>query len=198
MSETITNYESLIDLFNSSEEGRRHIHFFAAIPDDLIPYLPGFWWDQSVLFALELEGKSVGVDDLVHFLDVPIWRSTEESSLFTVTGRQILESPQNYANHWKRIQAADLSYPIMLYERDDHSILLDGYHRLHRAIHEGMSHIRASYLYEDQIKVTLVEDGFLGELNAAALQDPDFIVNARIVARELLASDQSNLYPVWR
>lgn len=189
--------QPLIDMFNRNEEGKRHVRFFSAIPDELIDYMPGFWWNQSRLFALELNSTPLSLSTLDHLLTVPIWRSTNQSGLFSVTGREILASPGTYKDHWNRVIAADISYPIILYRRGDLTILLDGYHRLLKTIYLERLHIDASYLAPQQLQEVLEHDGFLGELNAISQCDPNFIAVARTVARELLHSDNANQYPLW-
>ena len=106
-------------------------------------------------------------------------------------------NPKRYPDHWRRIQAADISYPIILYKRDGYILLLDGYHRLLKPIYEGHSHIHASFIAYERIDGILITERFLGELNTASRDDPEFIVHAREVARDLLVSEKVDQYPAW-
>ena len=161
-----------------SEDGIRHVRFFASIPDGLVAFMPGFWWKQEELFRLDVEPCPVNLSDLESFLDVPIWRASAQSALFSVTARQILANPGDYEDHRNRIEAADIRYPISMYMAEGRPVLLDGYHRLVSAVKKGITTISAVYPTRNQLRDVLVEEGFLGELNEISQFDPHFIAYA--------------------
>lgn len=194
----MNNEQRIRQAFLGSDEGIRHVRFFALIPHQLVPFMPGFWWKQDELFQLEIEPATVFLDDLKQFLDVPIWRSTKQAALFSVTARDILANPEQYSDHWSRVALADTRYPIAIYMRNGQSVLLDGYHRLLRSVHIGSPSIPAIYPTTEMLRNILVTDGFLGELNEISQFDPCFIDTARRVAKKILDSDSNVEFPEWK
>lgn len=47
---------------------------------------------------------------------------------------------KEFAKHWKRANEADLNYPVIL---DDDGFIMDGWHRVAKALFLGMSTIKA-------------------------------------------------------
>lgn len=187
----------IVDLLKHSEEGKRHVRFFAAIPDRLVPFMPGFWWNQEMLFALDLDPVDVDLAELEVFLDVPIWRATGQAKLFSVTGRQILENPDLYEDHWNRVMLANTDFPITMYLRNGIPILLDGYHRSLQAFNLGKHSLRVVYPTGDELSGVLESDGFLGELNSISQFDREFISLARRAALMILENDPDGDYREW-
>lgn len=56
-----------------------------------------------------------------------------------------LSNVKQIANHFKRVQLADLDYPIIL---DDHGYIADGWHRVIKALIEGKNTIKAIRIQE--------------------------------------------------
>lgn len=182
-------------LFLDSPEGRRHVAFFAAIPDALVPHMAPFWWHMNKLLTLDLPVDDVAMTDLRPFLDVPYWRAGAHSHLFQLSARDILADTVTHADHWVRTMAADLSYPIVLYHQDGRTILLDGYHRVLKAEYLSLDSLPARVVPEEIVPTILVHDGFLGELNRLRLHTPNLIADARRVARELKMTCPDGTFP---
>jgi hypothetical protein len=85
--------------------------------------------------------EEVPVDSLTWLLDLPIWGWRGEP--FQVTPNQVRGDPKTYAVHLARVMWSDLGDPIHLAERNGRWVVLDGYHRLLKAVIEGRSTIRA-------------------------------------------------------
>jgi hypothetical protein len=187
---------SLKRLFFDSGEGRRHVAFFAAIPDALVPYMAPFCWHMDKLWALELPVVDLAMIDLRELLNVPYWRAGANSSLFQHSARDVLSDPATHANHWARTMATDLAYPIMLYQENGRRIL-DGYHRLLKAESMGVSTLATRVVPEELVPTILIENGFLGELNRLRLHTPRLIADARQIARELKVTLPDGIFPDW-
>lgn len=117
-----------------------------------------FWWDLDKLHALadNLPQKTLATADLLWHLDIPYWKHNDKP--FQLTPRQVWEEPQKYQEQYERTLVADLSYPIIIRERDDKVLFLDGVHRLLRAVVEGVPSLEARVFSEDHIPVILHED----------------------------------------
>jgi hypothetical protein len=97
------------------------------------------WEDDQAGFEGPVE--EVPLDALVWLLDLPIWgwRGTP----FQVTPNQVRADPNTYAIHHARVMWSDLEDPIHLAERNGRWVVLDGYHRLLKAVIEQRPTIRA-------------------------------------------------------
>lgn len=56
-----------------------------------------------------------------------------------------LSNVKQIANHFKRVQSANLDYPVIL---DDHGYIADGWHRIVKALVDGKSTIKAIRIQE--------------------------------------------------
>jgi len=184
-----------------SEEGRRHVAFFAAIPDMLLPWIVPFWWHRDRLFALELPILHRQMTELRPFLSVPTWRAGRNAGLFQLTGWDILANREKHADHWQRTMAADLRYPLTCYQLPDRLTLLDGYHRTLTAEATGVESLPIVIVPPEMVDDLLIRDGFLGELNAirasAIDRDQDRIPTLRRVAQKLRAEHPEGTFPDW-
>lgn len=88
--------------------------------------------------------KDVALDELLWLLDKNVW---EDHNFVPITPRAVLLCPRQYPYHHKRIMDADLSYPILVYAREDGGIgVADGCHRLCKAFILAHTYISARYV----------------------------------------------------
>ena len=85
--------------------------------------------------------QPVPVDELLWLLDLPLWGWRGEP--FQVTPNQVAADPKKYAVHYARVMWSELDDPIILAERKGRTVVLDGYHRLLRAVIEGRRTVAA-------------------------------------------------------
>ena len=85
--------------------------------------------------------EDVPVAELAWLLDLPLWGSGGRP--FQVTPNQVAADRRRFAGHFARVMWADLEDPIRLDERNGRLVVLDGYHRLLKAVVEGRQTIRA-------------------------------------------------------
>lgn len=187
----------LTRLFLGTNEVRRHVDFFCAIPDALVSYMAPFWWDLDKLLALDLPVRNVAMSDLDVFLAVPFWRASAHAGLFQLNACDVRADPVTHADHWARTMATDLAFPIMLYGNADHRVLLDGYHRLLKAHHLGIDALPAMLVPEAAVPGILMQSGFLSDLNRLRAHSPNLIDDLRRVAHELMASLPAGTFPEW-
>jgi hypothetical protein len=79
--------------------------------------------------------EEIAIAGLTWLLELPLWGWRGEP--FQVTPNQVAADPQTYAVHYARVMWSDLDDPIVIAERNGRTVLLDGYHRLLRAMVEG-------------------------------------------------------------
>ena len=84
------------------------------------------------LWALELPVVTVAVADLESLLDLPWWMDNDVR--FCLSPAAVLAKPGLYPEHHRRIAGADLGFPLHLTRLDNRLTILDGVHRLDRAV----------------------------------------------------------------
>ena len=170
--------------FTEFADGRSSVRIFAAIPDSVMPVMAGFWWDDDRIRALGLAVEELPFGELAWGLEVPFWSHGRKP--FSVRGREVLENPDRYPEHRRRVHWSNLRHPLTLYEKGGRWIILDGYHRLVKAAREERSQLAVVRLPEAAVRGVLVRHGFDGALNALYEAHGEFLTEAREVARDLL------------
>ena len=74
-------------------------------------------------------------------LELPIWGW--RGVPFQVTPNQVRADPDRYAVHYARVMWSDLDDPILVADRNGRTVVLDGFHRLLKAVIEGRTSILA-------------------------------------------------------
>lgn len=102
------------------------------VPPTLRPYLLDFAWTHSALWSLQLPVESLPVGDLAWQLELPWWR--HERRVFAISPAEVLRDRARDPAQFARVLHADLSYPLELTFRGGRWIILDGIHRLAKAV----------------------------------------------------------------
>jgi len=120
-------------------------------------------YDVEALWELtqDLSIEEVSTNSFGWMLDDPVWSLSDEPDL---TPRMVLDHPGDHPEHTRRIAEADLSYPILLTEREypdekgTHHIA-DGMHRLARATRDGAPTVRVQRIPPDILAKAVVDGG---------------------------------------
>jgi hypothetical protein len=112
-------------------------------PTVLVGIVLNFNWRRELLWELDLPVEDVPVTDLRWLLSMPVWSLDGEP--FKVSPEQVRADPARHQAHYARALAADLSYPLHVLVRanepDRVVTVLDGFHRLFKAVLTGQSMI---------------------------------------------------------
>lgn len=111
------------------------------VPARLRPYLVEESWSHDALWRLELPVDTLPVAKLAWQLELPWWRHGER--VFAISPAEVLREPTRDPAQFDRILAADLAYPIDLTLRRGRLIVLDGVHRLAKAMLLGLTEVKA-------------------------------------------------------
>jgi hypothetical protein len=122
----------------------------AMTPDVIRQTLPMVPWKIDKLWALELPVQRVAVGDLAWLLDLPLWQ--KNGTRFQVSPAQVRADPGRFPDHLRRAMASDLEQPIHLVKHNGRLVVLDGYHRLLRAVIEGRPEIDAMVLSQRELE----------------------------------------------
>lgn len=99
------------------------------------PYVLELEWDRERLWSLQLPVEEVSVIALEWQLALPCWRDGE--SYFSVRPIDVLTVPNAQFQHFERAMDADLAFPLDVTLRSGRWFVLDGIHRLLKAVALG-------------------------------------------------------------
>ena len=86
-------------------------------------------------------------------LNYPFWSTRPPGPVFDLKPRAVLASPEFHSRHWNRIVDADLSYPLNVGRFGGRLVILDGLHRLAKAVHGGVAEIEYRLVPKRHIRV---------------------------------------------
>lgn len=89
------------------------------------------------------------IDDYIHVLDFKGWGTPSTP----ISPKMVLNNPVKYKDEYKRIQNADLTYPIIISNNN----IVDGVHRLTKAYIENKKQINAYVFDKALFKKFLVD-----------------------------------------
>ena len=118
--------------------GERWADLQPLLPDELRPYVLDFEWDADRLHALDLPVGLMSVAKLVWHLELPWWRGERP---FSVRPVDVLRRPGHYPDHRGRILDADLGCPLDLTWLEERWTIMDGIHRLAKAVVLGLPRV---------------------------------------------------------
>ncbi len=105
---------------------------YVQLPAEFHPYALKLAWDHQRLWAIDLPVEEMLVQELAWQLDLPWWR--DDGRFFAVRPRDVLAHPERHREQCARTVVADLAFPIDVTLRDSRWFVLDGVHRLLKAV----------------------------------------------------------------
>lgn len=118
--------------------GLGHHGVVRRIPPPMADHIPAFDWEVRKVWALTAPVERWPLDALSYLLDLPIW--TAEAGvgcLFDLRPRDVLADPSRSPRHTRRIEAAELRWPLDFLADGDRLYVLDGIHRLAKHTRQG-------------------------------------------------------------
>lgn len=102
-------------------------------------YFFPFKWNEKAIWKIDVPTTEIELSQIDWLLDVD-WFGTDE---YPLTPNEVMENPELDSEHYKRIENADLSYPIDLgiNPRVDKLVPFDGLHRMCKAKMLGMKKV---------------------------------------------------------
>jgi hypothetical protein len=94
-------------------------------------------WDLQRIWALPTPASPKALADLEWHLGLPVWSTVPGEPRFDLSPSQVLAEPGAFPRHWTKVRAADLRHPLELFRHGARWVIVDGYHRLARAVLEG-------------------------------------------------------------
>lgn len=119
-------------------------------PTEIAEYFDSSW-EKRELWRLDLPRRVLQTSALQWHLDYPFWSTKPPGPVFDLMPRVVLASPQKYSRHRERIVAADLSYPVNVGRFGGRLVIIDGLHRLAKAVHRGVTEIECKLVPKQHI-----------------------------------------------
>ncbi len=101
-----------------------------------------FHWEIAKVWALPTPVSVVPFAELAWHLELTIWTTVRKQPLFDLAPATVLGAPERYPDHYQRILAADVAYPLELFRNGARWVILDGYNRLSRHKLQGLHEVR--------------------------------------------------------
>jgi hypothetical protein len=117
---------------------------YRQVPDELRPYVLELDWDRERLWRLELPVGEMSVAALAWQLVLPWWRDGDR--YFSVRPLDVLTIPNPHREHFERAMDTDLAHPLDVTLRNGSWVVLDGVHRLLKAVALGQPTVRVRKL----------------------------------------------------
>jgi hypothetical protein len=128
-----------------------------SIPAALRPWLLAAEWDQERLWAIDRPVTALPIGALRWCYALPWWRADgDDRAWFRVAPRDVIERPDAYPEHVRRIATADGSRPLHVLHRHSRWMVVDGLHRLVQADLRGEHKVRVVPLGRVQLASILV------------------------------------------
>lgn len=114
----------------------------------------GFKIPEPMLWALDLPVEEIPIIEITNNLDIP-YLEREGTDDWNLSISELVTNFEREPHHAKQTMAADLAFPIELYCHNDQWIILDGVHRLTKAVREGRETILVRRIPESAIQEIL-------------------------------------------
>jgi hypothetical protein len=121
----------------------------ASMPAAVRAAFPVFDWSVERLWTLQLPVHALPIETFDWLLDLPIWRW--RGKRFQVSVRDVIADSDTYAPHVRKAMATDLSYPIHVTTHGNRIVILDGYHRLLKAVLLGRASLDAVEVTDEDL-----------------------------------------------
>ena len=100
-----------------------------------------FKTDEPKLWAIDIPIEEIFISEIEYNLDIPYFEQ-EGTDDWNLTPRMLIENFDKEFSHAKKVNKADLKYPIDIYFHQGKWIILDGVHRFAKAIRLGYKIIK--------------------------------------------------------
>ncbi len=107
--------------------------------------------DTVKLRDADLPVVDFDVEKLVWNLDMPFWEK-DGTDDWNLTPRDVMNKIEGSSEHQERVKKADLQYPIFVIKKKGRWLIIDGVHRLVKALQSGHKTIKAKIVTPELIR----------------------------------------------
>ncbi len=105
--------------------------------------------DIAAIDTRDIPTTNLAIEDLVWIFDLPLWGKDGED--WNLTPRDVINRVPGSANQWKRVEDADLAFPLLVCRKNNKWLVLDGVHRLVKMSLEGKTTVSVKILPDDTV-----------------------------------------------
>lgn len=113
----------------------------------------GFKTNEPKLWAMDIPIEEIPITEIEYNLDIPYLESIGTDD-WNLTPRMLIENFDKELMHAPRVEAADLDYPIEIYQHQGKWIILDGVHRFTKAVRLGHEKIKVRRVSDEVAQLT--------------------------------------------
>jgi hypothetical protein len=107
--------------------------------------------DVKKIQTLDLPVVDFEIDKLIWNFDLPFWEK-DETDDWNLTPRDVINKIDGSAGHQERVDQADLQFPILLLNKEDKWLIIDGVHRLVKAFLAGDKTIKVKIISAEMVE----------------------------------------------
>jgi len=108
-----------------------------------------FEWDFRKIWEMDLPAEELPIADLAWHLDLPLWEHRGQKN--AISPRDVLDHPARYRRQFIEIMETDLDYPAEVMWWNERWTMLDGVHRLAKAVQLGRDTLTVHKVPHDRI-----------------------------------------------
>lgn len=109
-----------------------------------------FHWDSKKVWRLDLPVVDMDIEELIWHFDIPFWEKSDTDD-YNLTPWQVVKKEHGTNEHRKKIEKAELKYPIDIMENKGKWLILDGLHRLVKAHELGQKTVKVRKVPREKI-----------------------------------------------
>lgn len=107
--------------------------------------------DVKKIQALNLPVVDFEIDKLIWNFDIPFWEK-DGTDDWNLTPWDVINKIDGSAGHQERVEQADLQFPILLSNKNDKWLIIDGVHRLVKAFQSEHKTIKAKIVSAETVE----------------------------------------------
>lgn len=107
--------------------------------------------DTLKLSQLPLPVEDVKLEELLWHFDMPVW-AKDDTDDWNLTPWEVINKKPKTITHQKRVDAADVAYPIVVTNFKSRLVVLDGVHRLVKVFLSGDKTVKAKIIPASYLK----------------------------------------------
>src|SRR3989344_1459866 len=115
-----------------------------------------FNWDSKKVWALNEPVVQMDIKELLWHFDIPFWE-IKDTDDYNLKPYEVIKEPNKHSTHYKKIQRANLKYPIDIMQNKGRWLILDGLHRLVKAHLQGLKKVKVRKIPRENIPEILKE-----------------------------------------
>ncbi len=94
-----------------------------------------FEWDFRKIWDMDLEPEPMPIKEVEWHLDLPLWEHKGQEN--NISPREVMQNPTRNRRHYLKIMEAELEFPVEVMWWNGRWMMLDGVHRLAKAVQLG-------------------------------------------------------------